>query len=78
MQNTNTFRLKGAQLDKSVLDNLRTGTDSATFVKDTLNTALKTTLSSAFTEKGYTVLAGLVQNLDPWTWLLTKMYRSVH
>src|SRR5258708_22095996 len=65
MQNPNTFRLNGAQLDKTVLDNLNATTDSATHIKDTLNTALKTTLSSAFTENGYTVLAGLIQNMDP-------------
>src|SRR6266568_7804327 len=65
MQNTNTFRLNGAQLDKTVLDNLTTTTDSATHIKDTLNTALKTTLSSALTENGYTILAGLIQNMDP-------------
>src|SRR6266566_1164472 len=65
MLNTNTFRLNGAQLNKTVLDNLNTGIESATHIKDTLNTALKTTLSSALTENGYTVLAGLIQNIDP-------------
>src|SRR5438874_834952 len=65
MQNTNTFRLNGAQLDKTVLDNLNAGTDSATYIRDTLNTALKTTLSGALTENGYTVLADLIQNMDP-------------
>src|SRR5947209_14487013 len=65
MLNTNTFRLNGAQLDKTVLDNLNTTTDSATHIKDTLNMALKTTLSSALTENGYTVLADLIQNMDP-------------
>src|SRR5712692_6020201 len=65
MQNPNTFRLNGAQLDKTVLDNLNATTDSATHIKDTLNTALKTTLSSALTENGYTVLAGLIQNMGP-------------
>src|SRR5205823_2812713 len=65
MLNTNTFRLNDAQLDETVLDNLNTGTDSATHINDTLNMALKTTLSSALTENGYTVLAGLIQNIDP-------------
>ncbi|MFL5698674.1 MAG: neuraminidase-like domain-containing protein [Ktedonobacteraceae bacterium] len=65
MLNTNTFRLNGAQLDKTVIDNLTVGTDSVTHIKDTLNMALKTTLSSALTENGYTILAGLIQNMDP-------------
>ena len=63
MQNTNTFRLNGAQLDKTVQDNL--ASNSTGYIANTLNTALKNQLSSALTENGYTVLAGLIQNMGP-------------
>src|SRR5436190_8674519 len=65
MIDTNTFHLNDAQLDETVLDNLNTGTDSAIHIKVTLNTALKSMLTSALTENGYTVLAGLIRDMDP-------------
>lgn len=64
MQNTNTFRLDGALLDKTVLDNLNIGNGIGVHIKDTLNTLLKSELSSTFTETGYTVMPGLIHNMD--------------
>src|SRR5437660_1586438 len=61
MLNTNTFRLNGAQLDKSVLDNL--ASDSTGYIADTLNTALKNRLVVALNSRGYASVAALLENI---------------
>src|SRR6266849_5394620 len=61
MLNTNAFRLNGAQLDKTVQDNL--ASDSAGYIANTLNTALKNKLVVALNSRGYASVAALLENI---------------
>ena len=61
MLNTNTFRLNGAQLDKTVQDNL--ASDSTGYIANTLNTALKNKLVVALNSRGYASIAALLENI---------------
>ncbi len=61
MLNTNTFRLNGAQLDKTVQDNL--ASDSTGYIASTLNTALKNKLVVALNNHGYASVAELLENI---------------
>lgn len=61
MLNINTFRLNGAQLDKTVQDNL--ASDSTGYIANTLNTALKNKLVVALNSRGYASVAALLENM---------------
>src|SRR6266568_1411429 len=61
MLNTNTTRLNGAQLDKTVLDNL--AGDSTGYIANTLNTALKNKLVVALNNRGYASVAAVLENI---------------
>ncbi len=61
MLNTNTFRLNGAALDKTVQDNL--AGDSTGYIANTLNTALKNKLVVALNNRGYASVAAVLENI---------------
>src|SRR6266852_3307708 len=61
MLNTNAFRLNGAQLDKTVQDNL--ASDSTDYIANTLNKALKNKLVVALNSRGYASVAELLENM---------------
>jgi hypothetical protein len=63
MQHTNTFRLNGAQLDKTVLDNL--ASNNTGYIANTLNAALKNKLVVALNNRGYASVAKLLEKISP-------------
>jgi Tc toxin complex TcA C-terminal TcB-binding domain/Neuraminidase-like domain/Salmonella virulence plasmid 28.1kDa A protein len=65
MPNINTLHLSGAALNKSILDNLTGNTDSKAYIAETLNTTLRSKLTTALTARGYTVLADLISQIGP-------------
>src|SRR5436190_20754985 len=56
-----TFRLNGAQLDKTVQNNLTS--DNTGYIANTLNTALKNKLVVALNNRGYADVATLLENI---------------